>query len=169
MSRPRSNPSHPVHRSRHSIYWATGTGNIKCYLFDIYLLENQFSSYDVFVLSKWILLKVRPYQIHYTVRTEAAGGHVFGDLHIRHFRVIPAESECYTIWAATWQNQQNDCAPSEDSDQPGHPPILISLHEESFTVLSYPLSAGWSEASLGTHSFSWFCHVVAHLNTSKPT
>ena len=29
------------------------------------------------------------------------------------------------IWAATWQNQQNDCAPSEDSDQPGHPPCLI--------------------------------------------
>ena len=25
-----------------------------------------------------------------------------------------------TIWAASWQNQQNDCAPSEDSDQPGH-------------------------------------------------
>ena len=25
------------------------------------------------------------------------------------------------IWAASWQNQQNGCAPSEDSDQPGHP------------------------------------------------
>ena len=24
-------------------------------------------------------------------------------------------------WATTWQNQQSDCAPSEDSDQPGHP------------------------------------------------
>ena len=22
-----------------------------------------------------------------------------------------------------WQNQQNDCAPSEDADQPGHPPV----------------------------------------------
>ena len=30
------------------------------------------------------------------------------------------------IWAATWQNQQNKCAPSEDSDQPGHPPKLSS-------------------------------------------
>ena len=30
-------------------------------------------------------------------------------------------------WAATWQNQQSGCAPSEDSDQPGHPPSLISL------------------------------------------
>ena len=26
-----------------------------------------------------------------------------------------------------WQNQQNDCAPSEDSDQPGHPPSLIRV------------------------------------------
>ena len=31
------------------------------------------------------------------------------------------------IWAATWQNQQSDCAPSEDSDQPGHPPSLIRV------------------------------------------
>ena len=36
-------------------------------------------------------------------------------------------------------------------------------------VLSYPLSAqrggcpGWSESSLGTHSFWWFCHIAAHL------
>ena len=22
---------------------------------------------------------------------------------------------------------------------------------------------GWSESSLGTHSFCWFCHVVAHI------
>ena len=39
----------------------------------------------------------------------------------------------YTF-AATWQNQQNEYMPSEDSDQPGHPPSLISLrcpHEES--------------------------------------
>ena len=38
------------------------------------------------------------------------------------------------IWAASWQNQQSECAPSEDSDQPGHPPSLISLrcpHEVS--------------------------------------
>ena len=29
--------------------------------------------------------------------------------------------------AASWQNQQNDCASSEDSDQPGHPPSLIRV------------------------------------------
>ena len=38
---------------------------------------------------------------------------------LRHF-------ECL-IWAALWQNQQNDCAPSEDSDQLGHPPSLIRV------------------------------------------
>ena len=32
---------------------------------------------------------------------------------------------CWNEWAASWQNQQNDCAPIEDSDQPGHPPCLI--------------------------------------------
>ena len=31
------------------------------------------------------------------------------------------------IWAATWQNQQSDRAPSENSDQPGYPPSLIRL------------------------------------------
>ena len=30
-------------------------------------------------------------------------------------------------WAASWQNQQNDCAPSEDSDQPEHLPSLIRV------------------------------------------
>ena len=25
-----------------------------------------------------------------------------------------------TIWYTTWQSQQNECAPSEDTDQPGH-------------------------------------------------
>ena len=30
-------------------------------------------------------------------------------------------------WATSWQNQQNECAPSEDSDQPGHPPSLIRV------------------------------------------
>ena len=58
---------------------------------------------------------------------------------------------CNQIWAATWQNQKNDCAPSEDSDQPGHPPSLIrvfAVHMKKAWVLSYPLSAQrrlWSD------------------------
>ena len=34
-------------------------------------------------------------------------------------------------WATSWQNQQNVYGPSEDSDQPGHPPSLISHHLRS--------------------------------------
>ena len=55
------------------------------------------------------------------------------------------------IWAATWQNQQNECAPSEDSDQPGHPPSLIrvfTVRIKKALALGYPLSAQrrlWSD------------------------
>ena len=50
----------------------------------------------------------------------------------------------WAIWAATRQNQQSDCAPSEDSDQAGHPPSLIrvfAVRMKKAWVLSYPLSA----------------------------
>ena len=50
----------------------------------------------------------------------------------------------FTICAATWQNQQNGCAPSEDSDQRGHPPSLIRVFDvckKKARVLSCPLSA----------------------------
>ena len=55
------------------------------------------------------------------------------------------------IWAVTWQNQQNECAPSEDLDQPGHPPSLIrvfAVRMKKAWVLTYPLSAQrslWSD------------------------
>ena len=69
-------------------------------------------------------------------------------------------------WATSWQNQQNDCAPSEDSDQPGHPPSLIrDFAVRSIGSLGPKLSscgqrrlirsggcAGWSESSLGAHA-----------------
>ena len=54
-------------------------------------------------------------------------------------------------WATTWQNQQSECAPSEDSDQPGHPPSLIRVFVVRMKkpwALSYPLSAQrrlWSD------------------------
>ena len=55
------------------------------------------------------------------------------------------------MWATTWQNQQSECAPNEDSDQPGHPPSLIrvfAVRMKKAWVLSYPLSAQrslWSD------------------------
>ena len=54
-------------------------------------------------------------------------------------------------WAATWQNQQNECAPNENSDQLGHPPSLIrvfAVRMKKAWVRSYPLSAQrrlWSD------------------------
>ena len=83
------------------------------------------------------------------------------------------------------------CAPSEDSDQPGHLPSLIkvfTVRMKKAWVLSYPLStqlrlirlggcAGWSESLLGTHAIlfvlSWFgsykpCHKKTCLWGLRP-
>ena len=57
----------------------------------------------------------------------------------------------HNIRAASWQNQQCGCVPSEDSDQPGQSPSLIrvfAVHMKKAWVLSYPLSAQqrfWSD------------------------
>ena len=81
------------------------------------------------------------------------------------------------IWAASWQNQQSECAPSKDSDQPGLPHSLIrafAVHMKKAWTLSYPMSAqwrlirlggcpGWSESLLGAQPHCWFCHEAAHI------
>ena len=69
-------------------------------------------------------------------------------------------------------------APSEDSDQPGHPPSLIRVFAvcmKKAWVLSYPLSAqrrlwsDWADAQADlsrrwAHShFVGFCHEAAHI------
>ena len=62
------------------------------------------------------------------------------------------------IWATTWQNQQNECAPSEDSDQPGHPPSLIRVFTVLMKkpwVLSYPLSTQRRLRSQADLSLCW--------------
>ena len=63
------------------------------------------------------------------------------------------------IWAATWQNRQCGCAPSEDSDQPGHPPSLtrvFAFRMKKAWSLSYPLSY-----PLSTHFVGF---VISRLN-----
>ena len=70
------------------------------------------------------------------------------------------------------------CAPSEDSAQPGHLPIQISLrcpHEESLRPqlptdrAAKTLGSDWTDAqaNLGLRwahmSLCWFCHVAAHF------
>ena len=84
-------------------------------------------------------------------------------------------------WAATWQNQQNECAPSENSDQPGYPPSLIrvfAVRMKKAWVRRYPLSAQqrlWSDwadaqADLSLHwahiHFAGF--VMSRLKSTSP-
>ena len=78
----------------------------------------------------------------------------------------------YTKWAASWQNQQNDCDPSEDSDQPGHQPSLIESSLSAWRKLGQRTAKilirlggcpGWSESSLGAQSHCWFCHEAAQI------
>ena len=66
-------------------------------------------------------------------------------------------------WAASWQNQQSGMSPSEDSNQPGHPPSLIkvsAVRKKKVWVLSYPLSAqrrlwsDWADAQVNL-SLRW--------------
>ena len=74
------------------------------------------------------------------------------------------------------------CAPSKDSNQPGHPPSLIrilTVRMKKAWVLSYPLSAQWrlwsdwadAQADLSlrwVQSFCWFSHEVAHFLSNFP-
>ena len=75
-------------------------------------------------------------------------------------------------WAMTWQNQQNECAPCEDSDQPGHPPSLIRVfpvHMKKAWVLSYPLSAqrrlwsDWADAQADLNLHWAHSHFVGFI------
>ena len=87
---------------------------------------------------------------------------------------------CYKVRSELHRDKTNKmaCAPSKDSDQPGHPPSLIrvfAVRLKKARILSYPLSAQrrlWSDwanaqADLSLRwahmPFCWFCHNVAHL------
>ena len=74
------------------------------------------------------------------------------------------------------------CVPSEDSDQPGHPPSLIrvfAVRLKKARILSYPLSAqrtlwsDWADAQADLSlrwahmPLCWFCHKVAHFVTGN--
>ena len=74
------------------------------------------------------------------------------------------------------QNQQNECAPSEDSDQPGHPPSLIRVFAvcmKKAWVVSYTLitqrrlCSGWADAqddpSLRWAHTHFVCFVMLQL------
>ena len=75
------------------------------------------------------------------------------------------------IWATAWQNEQNDCVPSEDSDQPGHPSLIrvFSVRIQKGWVLSYPFSAQRRLIRLGGYCGSYSMSVTSinvHYMTS---
>ena len=85
-----------------------------------------------------------------------------------HLKAVETQSQIFSSncpvmkWATTRQTNQMTSAPSEDSDQPGHPSSLIRIFTvcmQKQWVLSYPWGAqrrlirldgpGWSESWLG--------------------
>ena len=50
------------------------------------------------------------------------------------------------IWAASWQNQQCHYAPSEDSDQPGHPPSLIRVFAVRMKKAWVLIATHWADS-----------------------
>ena len=81
-------------------------------------------------------------------------------------------------WAAQYQNQQNDCAPSEDSDQPGHLPNMIrflpvrsvgSWRSNLSSCGQRILWSDWADAQADLclrwvqSSCCWFCHEAAQM------
>ena len=89
-------------------------------------------------------------------------------------------SHVIMICAASWQNQQNDVCPAKTPTSLGICPVwsVFTVCMKKAWVLGYPLSAqwrlirlggcpGWSESSLGAHSFCWFCHEVAHISNNS--
>ena len=75
-------------------------------------------------------------------------------------------------WAASWQNQQSECAPSEDSDQPGHPPSLtrvFAVRMKKAWTISYPLSAqrrlwsDWADAQADLSLRRAHSHIVGFV------
>ena len=59
------------------------------------------------------------------------------------------------IWAASWQNQRNDCVPSKDSDQPGHLPSLIRVFTVRMKLGSLATHRAHSEDTDQMPSLMW--------------
>ena len=73
-------------------------------------------------------------------------------------------SEC--IWAATWQNQQNGCAPSEDSDQRSPPPTSPRSQrhlEISNKMESFPSYGSRIFVSLFLRPYYFLVPLLSHM------
>ena len=74
------------------------------------------------------------------------------------FLSLISSSNSYN-WAATWKNQQSECAPSEDSDQPGHPASLIRVFavrvKKDWADAQAHLSLRWAHTHFVGFVISW--------------
>ena len=76
---------------------------------------------------------------------------IWDDTSLTCMPLIVGVNDLFSISVATWQNQQNGCASSKDSDQPEHLPRLMrvfAVRMKKAWVLSYTLSAQrrlWSD------------------------
>ena len=97
-------------------YYQITTGHMYLYLMKI--VWNMTSQYIGFLVTYSSLIEKFLEKIFLDVKSMSASCKM---------GIIKTEKFEISIWAASWQNQQNDFAPSEDSDQPGHPPSLIRV------------------------------------------
>ena len=63
------------------------------------------------------------WQLPISMLFDSNGGSWCGQTCGRCVKLTTTGTSSTVIWASTWQNQQNECAPSEDSDQPGIRPV----------------------------------------------
>ena len=63
-----------------------------------------------------------------------------GTCHFTNFAVLQL-----IIWATTWQNQQNECGTSENSDQPGQCPSLSTCRKLGSLSTHWAHSEDWSD------------------------
>ena len=138
---------------------------INCFKFTMPAMETEHIGPDIHVNTGYFTWP-RDFTVRIVQETEI-------ERSLRVFEEVQSAGTC--IWAMTWQNHQTDCAPSEDSDQPGHSPSLIRVFAVRLKGCYGPklsscgqrrLWSDWAdESSLGAHSLCWFCHVVAHLKS----
>ena len=70
---------------------------------------------------------------------------------------VCAQRRLWLAWASAQSDQSLRC-PHEETLGP-----LLPIERKAKTLIRLGGCPGWSESSLGAHSFCSFCHVVAHL------
>ena len=77
----------------------------------------------------------------------------------------------WSQWFEPWYDKTNTmtCALWSESSLSAWRSLGPQLHTErtAKTLIRLGGCPGWFEASLGAHSFCWFCHVAAHLFLPK--